>query len=68
MESRKSGGGSERLVGAPGRRRYCSRGGWILCRAEREYNCEFNGNGKFNGNYGGCGGDGEPGGVEGAAG
>ena len=55
--------------------------GWILFRAEREYNCEFNGNGnrndkfnnngnrngRFNSNYGG-GGDGELGGVEGAAG
>jgi hypothetical protein len=54
--------------------------GWSLFRAEREYNCEFNGNGnrndkfnnngnrngRFNSNYGG-GGDGELGGVEGAA-
>jgi hypothetical protein len=75
-------------VGAPDRRRSCSRGGWILFRAECEYNCEFNGNGKFNCNCdcndncksdcnrndkfkGNCNGkfngDGEPGGVEGAA-
>ena len=37
-------------MGAPDRRRSCSRGGWILFRAECEYNCEFNGNGKFNNN------------------
>ena len=65
------------MVCAPARRRRCSRGGWILFRAEREYNGKFNCNCKFNNNSDGngnaddnCagGGDGEPGGVEGAAG
>jgi hypothetical protein len=47
--------------------RSCSRVDWILFRAERDCNCKFNDNCNRNGNYGG-GGDGEPCGVEGAAG
>ena len=63
--------------------RSCSRVGWIQFRAERDCNGKYNCNGKFNDNCnhngklngngntdcdGAGGGDGEPCGVEGAAG